>query len=204
MSAVPSSQSSWLVRTALRLSAWAERWFPDAYIFAALAVIIVAIAAMSFGATPMTTATSFGDGFWSLIPFTMQMAFIVIGGYVVASSPPVARLIAGTRIAAAQRTRRGRLRRADFDARLAAELGFQPDLRRIARARAGATRGIAHGLPRGGCGGISRTRRVVGDGLVFVGGAVAGESGEHPETAARHHRRDSRSAKRSSRGNRPR
>src|ERR1700709_31680 len=88
-----SSNSSWLVRTALRLSAWAERWFPDAYIFAALAVVIVAIAAMIFGAKPIDTAVSFGDGFWSLIPFTMQMACTVIGGYVVATSPPVARLI---------------------------------------------------------------------------------------------------------------
>src|ERR1700748_3222744 len=95
MNATPTSHSSWLVRTALRLSAWAERWFPDAFIFAALAVIIVAIAAMAFGATPMAAAQSFGDGFWSLIPFTMQMAFIVIGGYVVASSPPVAKLITG-------------------------------------------------------------------------------------------------------------
>ena len=105
MNAVPSSQSSWLVRSALRLSVWAERWFPDAYIFAALAVIIVAIAAMSFGASPMVTATSFGDGFWSLIPFTMQMAFIVIGGYVVATAPPVARFIQA--LASLPRTGRG-------------------------------------------------------------------------------------------------
>ncbi len=85
--------NSVLARTALKLSAWAERWFPDAYIFAALGVIVVAVAAMCFGASPLTTAVAFGDGFWSLIPFTMQMVFVVIGGYVVASSPPVARLI---------------------------------------------------------------------------------------------------------------
>ena len=36
---------------------------------------------------------AFGDGFWSLIPFTMQMAFVAIGGYVVATSPPAQRLI---------------------------------------------------------------------------------------------------------------
>ena len=88
-----ASDSSWLVRTALRLSNWAERWFPDAYIFAALGVIIVALAAMAFGAGPQAAAVAFGEGFWSLIPFTMQMVFVVIGGYVVASSPPVARLI---------------------------------------------------------------------------------------------------------------
>ena len=56
-----------------------------------LAVVIVAAVAMVLGATPLQTARAFGDGFWTLIPFTMQMSFIIIGGYVVASSPPVAR-----------------------------------------------------------------------------------------------------------------
>jgi short-chain fatty acids transporter len=93
MTTNPQAEASWLSRTALRLSDWAERWFPDAYIFAALGVVIVALAAMAFGASPQATAVAFGEGFWGLIPFTMQMVFVVIGGYVVASSPPVARLI---------------------------------------------------------------------------------------------------------------
>ena len=100
-----ASNASVLVRTALRLSAWAERWFPDAYVFAALAVVVVAIAAMTFGAKPQDAAVAFGDGFWSLIPFTMQMAFVVIGGYVVATAPPVARLIDA--LAACPRSGRG-------------------------------------------------------------------------------------------------
>jgi len=74
---------------------WAERWFPDAYVFVCLAVAVVAGAAMLNGATPTVVAKSFGDGFWSLITFTMQMAIVAIGGYVVASSPPAARLIDG-------------------------------------------------------------------------------------------------------------
>ena len=78
-----------LERIALRGCAWSERWIPDAYVFAALAVVIVAIAALALGAPPVATARAFGDGFWSLIPFTMQMSFIIIGGYVVASSPPL-------------------------------------------------------------------------------------------------------------------
>jgi len=93
-----------LERIALRSCAWSERWIPDAYVFAALAVVIVAVAALALGAGPVATAKAFGDGFWSLIPFTMQMSFIIIGGYVVASSPPVARLI--DRLAAVPRTGR--------------------------------------------------------------------------------------------------
>ncbi|WP_312155143.1 iron chelate uptake ABC transporter family permease subunit, partial [Pseudomonas sp.] len=86
-------QDSRSARFALRCSNWAERWFPDSWVFAALAVVLVCIGALVMGAKPTDTAKAFGDGFWSLIPFTMQMAFVVIGGYVVASSPPAARLI---------------------------------------------------------------------------------------------------------------
>lgn len=75
-----------------RTCAWSERWFPDAFVFAVLAVAIVALADVLHGATATNVATSFGEGFWSVIPFTMQMCFIVIGGYVTADSPPVARL----------------------------------------------------------------------------------------------------------------
>ncbi|MBC2677116.1 MULTISPECIES: short-chain fatty acid transporter [Pseudomonas] len=86
-------EESRYARFALRCSSWAERWFPDSYVFAAVAVLLVALGALAIGGTPTATATAFGDGFWSLIPFTMQMAFVVIGGYVVASSPPAVKLI---------------------------------------------------------------------------------------------------------------
>src|SRR5664280_1316745 len=84
-----------LARLGLRFTNLAEHWFPDAYVFVCLAVAVVAAAAMLNGAAPMAVAKSFGDGFWSLITFTMQMAIVAIGGYVVASSPPAARLIDG-------------------------------------------------------------------------------------------------------------
>jgi short-chain fatty acids transporter len=84
-----------LARLGLRFTNWAEHWFPDAYVFVALAVAVVAAAALLNGASPVAVAASFGDGFWSLITFTMQMAMVVISGYVVASSPPAAKLIDG-------------------------------------------------------------------------------------------------------------
>ena len=84
-----------LQRVAQGVTAWTERWFPDAFVFTALAVLAVAFGALVIGASPRAVMISFGGGFWSLITFTMQMAIIVIIGYVVASSPPVKRLIDG-------------------------------------------------------------------------------------------------------------
>jgi short-chain fatty acids transporter len=91
-----------MVRVAVGFTSWAERWFPDAYVFVAIAVVIVATAAMAAGASPLAVSQAFGSGFWSLITFTMQMAFVAIGGYVVATSAPAARLI--QRLAALPRT----------------------------------------------------------------------------------------------------
>lgn len=98
------TDGSLLSAIARRSCAWSERWFPDAFIFAVLAVAAVAIGDMGIGVAPKAVAQSFGSGFWSLIPFTMQMSFIIIGGYITADSPPVARLI--LRLAAMPRSGR--------------------------------------------------------------------------------------------------
>ena len=98
-------RQSLLAAIASRTCAWSERWFPDAFSFAILAVAVVAIGAVWLGATPLAVAQSFGTGFWSLIPFTMQMTFIIIGGYVTADSPPVASLV--QRLAALPASGRG-------------------------------------------------------------------------------------------------
>jgi short-chain fatty acids transporter len=97
--------TSRMQRVALSCCHWAERWIPDAYVFVALAVAVVALLVMLFGAPPAATAAAFGEGFWSLIPFTMQMSFVLIGGYVVASSPPMQRCI--DHVARVPRTGRG-------------------------------------------------------------------------------------------------
>ena len=82
-----------LQRFALKVSDWSEKWFPDSYIFALLGVVIVALAAMAIGAPIQSVALSFGNGFWSLIPFTMQMCMLIVVGYVVSVSKPVGMLI---------------------------------------------------------------------------------------------------------------
>ncbi|WP_287906289.1 TIGR00366 family protein [Acinetobacter sp.] len=87
------SSQNILQKFAIRVSNWSEKWFPDSYIFALLGVIIVAIAAIGIGAPVHDVAISFGNGFWSLIPFTMQMCMLIVVGYVVSVSKPIEMLI---------------------------------------------------------------------------------------------------------------
>lgn len=75
------------------LTDWMERWFPDAFVFAVLITVIVFLAGWALGCPAFDLANAFGEGFWGLTPFTMQMVMIILGGYIVASSPPVCRLI---------------------------------------------------------------------------------------------------------------
>jgi short-chain fatty acids transporter len=82
-----------LARAAQSLASWTEKWFPDAYVFALVGVVLVAVAALANGSSPQTVVNAFGDGFWDLTAFTLQMAMVVLTGYVVATCPPVARLI---------------------------------------------------------------------------------------------------------------
>ena len=56
------SGESVFARLGLRFTNWAEHWFPDAYVFVALAVAVVAAAALINGASPVAVVTSFGDG----------------------------------------------------------------------------------------------------------------------------------------------
>ena len=82
-----------LARVAQSLAGWTEKWFPDAYVVALAGVVLVSVAALANGSSPQTVVNAFGDGFWDLTAFTLQMAMVVLTGYVVATSPPVARLI---------------------------------------------------------------------------------------------------------------
>ena len=87
------------------LADWSQRWFPDAFVFALLALVIIFVGGIFAGSRFLDLVDYFGQGFWSLIPFTMQMAMIIIGGYVVAVSPPVSRII--RRLSRIPRTPRG-------------------------------------------------------------------------------------------------
>jgi short-chain fatty acids transporter len=83
-----------LARIGVALSNWSERWFPDPLVFALAGIVVVFLIGVAAGERPVDLAIQGGKSFWSLIPFTMQMVMIIIGGYVVASTPLVQRATA--------------------------------------------------------------------------------------------------------------
>jgi len=87
----PSQREKGLARLGLVLANWSERWFPDPLVFALLAVVVVFAGGVLAGEHPQKLAIEAGKSFWSLVPFTMQMAMVIVGGYVVASTPLVHR-----------------------------------------------------------------------------------------------------------------
>ena len=94
-----------LIRLGLGLANWSERWFPDPLVFALLGIVIVFIVGVLMHQSPTKLAIQGGKNFWALVPFTMQMVMIIIGGYVVASTPIVYRAI--RRLAEIPKTPRG-------------------------------------------------------------------------------------------------
>lgn len=86
-----------LERLARRFTALAERHMPDAFVFALAATLLAVGAAFvvdpAVRADPTVVVLAWGNGFWELTKFTLQMSMIIVGGYVLASSPPVARLV---------------------------------------------------------------------------------------------------------------
>ncbi len=82
-----------IARLGLALANWSERWFPDPLVFALLGIVIVYVSGLAMGESPAKLAIEGGKSFWSLVNFTMQMVMIIVGGYVVASTPIVQRAI---------------------------------------------------------------------------------------------------------------
>jgi short-chain fatty acids transporter len=88
-----TAQEKRLVRFGLALANWSERWFPDPLVFALLGIVVVFLVGLVLHQSPAKLAIQGGKNFWTLVPFTMQMVMIIVGGYVVASTPLVYRAI---------------------------------------------------------------------------------------------------------------
>ena len=71
-----------------------DKYLPDPYLFVIILTLVAFIAAMVFeGHGPMAVIEMWGDGFWNLLTFSMQMLLVLVTGYMLASSPPVKRLL---------------------------------------------------------------------------------------------------------------
>ncbi len=75
-------------------SAMVNRFLPDPLIFAMLLTLAMfAIGCLATPHTPLDMVQMWGDGFWNLLAFGMQMALIVVTGHALATSPPVRKLL---------------------------------------------------------------------------------------------------------------
>lgn len=71
-----------------------RRYTPDPFLFAILLTGILFFAGLYMTPSGATDIIRYwGDGFWGLIPFTLQMVMVLVGGYVTAVSPPVQRIL---------------------------------------------------------------------------------------------------------------
>ncbi|MCK9516406.1 MAG: short-chain fatty acid transporter [Ottowia sp.] len=81
-----------LTRFSVRL---VERYLPDPYIFVILLTLIAAAAAMGIQQqNPMDVVLMWGNGFWGLLTFAMQMVLVLVTGYMLALTPAVRRILA--------------------------------------------------------------------------------------------------------------
>ena len=71
-----------------------ERYLPDPYIFVAMLTLLVFLFGVTLtDSTPIEMVTYWGDGFWGLLSFTMQMVVVLLAGHVLASSPVFKRIL---------------------------------------------------------------------------------------------------------------
>lgn len=83
-----------LTKAAKPLVKLVDRYLPDPYIFVLLLTLVVMISAVvAEQKTPMDVINYWGDGFWALLSFSMQMLLVLVAGFMLASSPPIKKLL---------------------------------------------------------------------------------------------------------------
>jgi short-chain fatty acids transporter len=75
---------------------WSTRWVPDAWVIAVILTIAAFILGLLFTkATAFQLVQNWGSGFWTLLSFGMQMALVIMTGYILAVTPFFSRLLNG-------------------------------------------------------------------------------------------------------------
>src|SRR5205085_1843442 len=71
-----------------------SRWVPNSFVIACLLTLVTfGLVIGVAGRSPLAAEGYWTRGFWELLELTMQLALIVITGYIVAVSPLVSRLL---------------------------------------------------------------------------------------------------------------
>ena len=71
-----------------------QRFTPDPFVIAIILTLVTVGLAWAFtDHGPAEIIEIWGGGFWNLATFTLQMVMILLGGYVVATSPPIKKLL---------------------------------------------------------------------------------------------------------------
>ncbi|KGR75248.1 short-chain fatty acid transporter [Ureibacillus manganicus] len=71
-----------------------ERYLPDPYIFVAiLTVLVLFLGVVLTPSTPLDMVVHWGNGFWGILAFTMQMVVVLAAGHVLANSPVFKKLL---------------------------------------------------------------------------------------------------------------
>lgn len=69
-------------------TAMVNKYLPDPFVIAIGLTLVAMVLAMTMqGQSFLDTASFWGDGFWDLLSFTMQMTLILLTGYVLAKTP---------------------------------------------------------------------------------------------------------------------
>ncbi|MGE3276229.1 MAG: short-chain fatty acid transporter [Vicinamibacterales bacterium] len=84
-----------LSRLAHTFTTLSQRFIPSAFSIALILTFVTFGLAMAIvGAGPGEAVIAWGNGFWTLIPFAMQMSLVVLTGFLVSTAPVVDRLFA--------------------------------------------------------------------------------------------------------------
>lgn len=73
---------------------WSTRWVPDAWVIAVILTIVSYFLGLIFTkSTTYQLVQHWGNGFWVLLSFGMQMCLIIMTGYILATTPIFSRLL---------------------------------------------------------------------------------------------------------------
>ncbi|QHE51083.1 short-chain fatty acid transporter [Pontibacillus sp. HMF3514] len=73
-----------------------QRYLPDPFVFVTVLTFVVFILGLIVtGSSPVQMVQFWGEGFWNLLSFSMQMVLVLVTGFVLASSPLFKSLLSG-------------------------------------------------------------------------------------------------------------